>query len=106
MNRKTAFQAFSFLLGTWLGVPCRDSSPLTKLHLVIVFHSICFVSIIGNASGMTSSEAPVTFHQPGLAGSRFISVMDCGDPPTIKVIEFVLLKTMFSLRAKIPKSLS
>lgn len=36
-----------------------------------------------HALGMTSSEAPITLHQPGLAGNKLVSVKEGRVPPTI-----------------------
>ena len=35
--------------------------------MLVLFHSICFEFHIGNNYSKTSSESPVTFHNPGLA---------------------------------------
>lgn len=48
---------------------------------------------------MTSSEAPDTFHQPGLAGSRCINDMKGGDLPLIKGLYSVLLLIQKTLLA-------
>lgn len=48
------------------------------------------MSHIRNTCSVISSEAPITFCQPGLAGTKHDSVMEGGDPPYIKGLDTVL----------------
>ncbi len=57
-----------------------------------VFSFVAFVSCLtlGNTYGMTSSEAPVVFCQPGFVGTKLVSVREGGDPPPIKGLDTTL----------------
>lgn len=50
----------------------------------VLFRSIHFMSHYGIAFGATSSEAPITLHQPLLGGTACVCVMRDRDPPLTK----------------------
>lgn len=45
---------------------------------------------LGCAYGVTSSEAPIAVYQPGLAGTKHVSVREGGDSPPVKWLNATL----------------